>query len=117
MSAWREKLTAHRRRRHVALVRVKDPGALRNEIVRRAGSQRLDSQPRVSRTLRGKNAAVANEEIGDIMRAPKTVYHACGGIPAHPRRADQMSVTRFLHDHCGSGRAHDLFNLCLAEFN
>jgi hypothetical protein len=79
MSAGRRKLSTLGGRSHVTPVGVKDRSALRDEIVRRACSQRLDSQTRVGRPLGGKDAAVADKKVGDIVRASEAVDHAgCG---------------------------------------
>src|SRR5665213_493970 len=64
-----------RRTLHVALIGIEDAVALRDEIIGRARRKGLDRQPRIRGALRGQNAAVAHEEIGDVVRAPVSIHH------------------------------------------
>src|ERR1700761_8194587 len=96
VSAGRGKFGAHRGRSHVTDIRVKDRSALGDKIVGGARGQRLDGQSRICRPLGGKDTAVADKKIGDVVGAPKTVNYAGGWVFAHAGCTNQMRVARLL---------------------
>ena len=61
------------------------------EVVGGARRQRLDGQAGIGRALRRQDAAVADEEIRDVLAAPELVDHRVGRRSAHARRADQWA--------------------------
>ncbi len=87
---------------------------LRNQVVCGARGQGLDGQPRVRGPFRGQDASVADEEIGNIVRAPERVQHVRRAVSVHARSSYQMRVARLLHHLDRSRRVHHVHRHALA---
>src|SRR5579883_58551 len=72
--------------------------AIGDQVIRCARRQGLDSQAGIGRTLRGQQAAIADEEIGNVVGAPKAIGDRGAWIVAHARPADKMGVAWLLDD-------------------
>src|SRR5947209_4437320 len=80
---------------------------LRDQVIGGTGSQCLDGQAGIGRTLGGEQAAITDEEVADVVRAPKAVGDGGARVAAHARAADQMSVTRLVDNlFCSRGVQH-----------
>src|SRR2546421_10258492 len=87
-------------------------GSIRDQVVSSARSQRLDSQTGVGRSLGWEHAAITNEEVGNVMRAPKAICDRCLRIVTHARATNEVCIARFLHDLLSSSRVHNLHCFC-----
>ena len=92
----------------IALVAGEDLVALRDQIVRGARGQRLDRQAGIGRALGRKDAAVADEQIGDVVGAAELIHDRPARVGAHAAGADQVRVARLLHDLRRAGGPHHL---------
>ena len=83
--------------------RFKDFVSFRDEVIGYARCQGHDGQSGIGRSLGRHNAAVTDEQVRDIVRATELVHDRRRRIGTHPRRADEMRVTRLLHDFARAG--------------
>src|SRR5437588_3845944 len=80
---------------------------LRDQVIGGTASQCLDGQAGIGRTLGGEQAAITDEEVADVVRAPKAVCDGGAWVAAHARSADQVSVTRLVDNlFCPRGVQH-----------
>src|SRR6185437_3188141 len=72
---WRAKVIPDRRLSEVTSARREDGVALLDEVVCRPRSQCLNGEAGIRGPLRGHNAAVADEQVRNVVGAAKTVDH------------------------------------------
>jgi hypothetical protein len=99
---------------HIAIVAGKYAIALRDEIVRRACGQGLDRESRICRALGGEDAAIADEQVSNVIRSAEFVDDRGTRIGTHPACAHQMRVAAFLHNLSCAGSLHHLDGFFLA---
>src|SRR5579885_909322 len=113
--ALRRQVVPHRRCVTGAAFPGQDILALRRDIVGGARGQRHDGQAGVGGALRGQDAAVGYEQIGDIVRLQEAVHHRGARIASHARGPHQVRVSGLLHDLLRPRGPHDLLYLLAGE--
>jgi hypothetical protein len=71
---WSE-FAADGRAYHIPVIAGEYSIALGNKVIRGTRCKRLDSESGICRALGGKDAAVTDKQVGDVMRAAELVYN------------------------------------------
>ena len=70
---------------------------LLDQIVRGPCRKGLYREARIRRALRRQDAAIADEQIRNVVRAAELIDDRRGWVASHSRGADEVSEPRFLH--------------------
>lgn len=114
---WRRQIAAHLARRQIPFSRSKNGSSLADQVVGGSRRQNLNGEPGVGRSLRRHHAAVAHEQVVNVVGTAESIHYRCCGIAPHARRPDKVRVASLLHHLLRARGPHYFHRLVFREFN